>query len=48
MENIPNSWERRCNLLLLIAEMILDQEEGQWVHFFCDKKDHIQVHKQEF
>lgn len=47
MEIIPNSWERHCNLLLRIAEIILDQKEGQWVHF-CDKKDHMQVHKQEF
>lgn len=48
MEVIPNSWERRRNLLLCMAEIILHQKGGQWMHFFCDKKDHMQVHKQEF
>ena len=48
MEVIPTSWEKCGNLLLSVAELILDQKGGQWVHFFCDKKDHMQVYKQEF
>lgn len=29
-----------------MVESISYQKTGQWMHFFCDKEDHTQVHKE--